>query len=284
MIVPPNTDLISAIFPDPIETTHIHHGDDFFIVEVNSTWMFRFPRSQEAPVILEIEKRFLAEFSPISPIPVPQYRYIGTGFVGYKKIEGLLLSPARFKALPSENQNRVTGQIGAFLSAMHSFPIQRARQMGLTNGWNGWREKAFKTFRSEIAPRLSHQALRNSIACFEAFFASKYNPAVIHGDFFPQDHLFLDPQEGELCGIIDFGDLTIEDPACDFKNILSAFGEDVLQSVLASYTCPVDENIIDRMRLGNKVAPLFDAVYDVDFGYPGRLTHHIRDIEAAFGR
>lgn len=30
------------------------------------------------------------------------------------------------------------------------------------------------------------------------------------------------------------------------------------------------------------VEPLFDAAYDVQFGYPGRLTHHIRDIEAAF--
>jgi aminoglycoside 2''-phosphotransferase len=279
-----NLNLISSVFPEPIISSQIHHGDDFTIVEVNNAWMFRFPRRQEAQTVLEIEKKFLAEFAPLSPVPVPLYHYIGQGFVGYRKIEGLLLSPGRYKDLSEENQKKVTAQMSAFLSTLHSFPVERARKMGMTAGWNGWRKEAFQIFKSEIAPRLSQKALRNTSSCFEALFSNEFTTVVIHGDFYPRDHLFLDPQKEELSGIIDFGDLTLDDPACDLKNILSDFGEEMLRNILAAYTGPADQSIIDRMRLGIKLDPLFDAAYDVQIGYPGRLTHHIRDIENAFGR
>ena len=279
-----NLNLISSVFPEPVLSSQIHHGDDFTVIEVNHTWMFRFPRRPEAFTILEIEKAFLAEFAPLSPIPVPQYQYIGEGFVGYRKIEGLLLSPARYKRLPEEKQKKVTEQIGAFLSLLHTFPIERARQMGMTEGWNGWRKQAYQLFKSEIAPRLSQKALRNVNSTFEAFFSGVYTPVVIHGDFYPRDHLFMDFQKAELCGIIDFGDLTLEDPACDLKNNLSDFGEEMLRDVLTAYHGPADQNIMNRMHIAIKAEPLFEAAYDVHFGYPGRLTHHIRDIEALFGR
>jgi aminoglycoside 2''-phosphotransferase len=279
-----NLDLISSVFPEPILSTQIHHGDDFTIVEVNNAWMFRFPRSQEARNVLEIEKQFLAEFTPLSPVPVPLYQYVGEGFVGYRKIEGILLSPVRYKELSEEGQKKVVEQISAFLSSLHSFPVERARQMGMTVGWNGWRKEAFQLFKSEIAPRLSQNALRNANSCFDAFFSSGYTTVVIHGDFYPRDHLFLDPQKEELSGIIDFGDLTLEDPASDLKNLLSDFGEEMLRNVLAAYSGASDQRFIDRMRLAIKAEPLFDAAYDVVFGYPGRFTHHIRDIEVTFGR
>jgi hypothetical protein len=62
--MPLNLDLIYTVFPEPIQSTVTHHGDDFYVVEVNAEWMFRFPRSQEATAALEIEKQFLGEFAP----------------------------------------------------------------------------------------------------------------------------------------------------------------------------------------------------------------------------
>jgi aminoglycoside 2''-phosphotransferase len=277
-------DLISTAFTEPVHSAEAHRGDDFTVIEINGEWMFRFPISADAPAVLEIEKQFLSEFASISPIPVPEYRIQGPGFVGYRKINGLLLSTGRFKALPAESQARIVQQIGSFLNVLHSFPCDRARQMGMSEGWNGWRRKAFQTFRADIASRLSQKALRSSMACFEAFFSQTFTPVVIHGDFYPRDHLFLDPKHLEISGVIDFGDLTLEDPACDLKNILSDFGEDILNEVLEVYDGAVDNNLIERMRLMIRAEPLFDAAYAVQFGYPGRLTQQIRDIEAAFGK
>jgi len=62
--MPLNLDLIYTVYPEPIQSTVTHHGDGFYVVEVNAEWMFRFPRSQEATAALEIEKQFLGEFAP----------------------------------------------------------------------------------------------------------------------------------------------------------------------------------------------------------------------------
>lgn len=284
MPLPSNFNFLTSILHEPIESTQIHHGDDFFVVEINHKWMFRFPRSQAAPAVLEIEKKFLAEFAPLSPVPIPVYEFQGSDFAGYRKIEGLLLSPSRYNALAFERRKRIVHQISAFLSVLHGFPVKRARLMGMSVGWDGWRENAFQTFKTEIATRLSHKAIHNAMGCFEEILSKTYNPVVIHGDFYPKDHLFFDPQQQELCGIIDFGDLTIEDPAIDLKNILSSFGIEVLTEVLENYHGPADAAMIERMRLLIRAEPLFDSTYDVQFGYPGRLTHAIREIEARFGR
>ena len=49
MPLPPNFNFLTSILHEPIESTQIHHGDDFHVVEINHKWMFRFPRSQAAP-------------------------------------------------------------------------------------------------------------------------------------------------------------------------------------------------------------------------------------------
>jgi aminoglycoside 2''-phosphotransferase len=276
-------DLIQTVFHERIEAVEQHSGDDFLVMEVNHQWMFRFPKSRAASEVLEIEKKFLKAFEPIAPISVPHYMLVGEGFVGYPKIEGLLLTPSRFGTLPRDVKDKFCALIGSFLTALHTFPIAQALEMGMTEGWDHWRPKAFQTFKQEIAPRLSQKARRNSLNLFEKFLTFQFSPVVIHGDFYPRDHIYFDPQRQELSGVIDFGDLTLEDPACDLKNILSEFGEETLRQVLAHYLGPTDLEIHDRMRTSIQAEPLFEAAYDVQFGYPGRLTHHIRDIEAMFG-
>jgi aminoglycoside 2''-phosphotransferase len=281
---PTPLDLIQTVFPHPIQAIANHHGDDFLVIEVNNQWMFRFPKSRLAPAMLEIEKNFLPVFAPFSPLQVPVYKFVGPGFAGYQKIEGLLLTPSRYHSLAPEVQNRILEQTGAFLSVLHNFPVEHARSMGMTDGWDHWRPKAFQVFKQDIAPRLSQKALRNSLHLWEKCLSHQFTPVVIHGDFYPREHIFYDPQKQKLAGVIDFGDLTLEDPAIDLKNILSEFGENALSCVLDVYQGPSDHGMIDRMHTYIQTEPLFDAAYDVQFGYPGRLTHHIRDIEIAFGK
>ena len=124
---PSPIELIESVFPHPIQTIADHHGDDFLVIEVNNQWMFRFPKSRLAPAVLEMEKNFLSVFAPKSPLAVPIYEIVGPGFVGYKKIEGLLLTPTRFHALSPAVQNRLLEQIGGVLicPAHHSPWIKR---------------------------------------------------------------------------------------------------------------------------------------------------------------
>jgi aminoglycoside 2''-phosphotransferase len=275
---------ITAVLRQSLETVKVHNdGDDFLVVEVNRAWMFRFPRHESARQALLCEMAFLPEFAGRSPLPVPRYTFIGEDFVGYRKIEGMPLTRSLFETLDDETRRVIARQIGEFLSALHTFPLNQACAMGLTEGWGGWREKAYQSFRANVAPLLSIQARTNAIACLEEFFALQWERVVVHGDFYPRDHVFVDDERRGLSGVIGFGDLTIEDAGADFTSVLEDFGAGFLQDVWAHYSGATDANLLHRIRVRIKARPLFDAPYALDYGFEERFKRHLLEIEAAFG-
>jgi aminoglycoside 2''-phosphotransferase len=275
---------ITAMLHQSLETVQVHDGgDDFLVVEVNHAWMFRFPRHESARQALQCEIAFLQEFASRSPLPVPCYAFIGKDFVGYRRIEGTPLTRSLFATLDDATRRVVARQMGEFLSALHTFPLDRARAMGLTEGWGGWREKACQSFRANVAPLLSIQARTNAIACLEEFFALRGERVVVHGDFYPEDHVFLDDERRGLSGVIDFGDLTIEDAAADFTSVLQDFGAGFLQDIWTHYSGATDADMLHRIRVRIKARPLFDAPYALDYGFEERFKRRLLEIEAAFG-
>jgi len=274
---------IQKVFHDPVLKVQYHHGDDFLVIEVNDTWMFRFPRSKAAPEVLEVEIKFLPLFAPLSPVPVPEYVLHSPGFIGYRKITGVWLTRQVLNELPENRQLKIAQQLGGFLSALHTFSVEQARQLGMTEGWGGWRNEAYQRFRDNVLMRLSIASRKNALRCLEAYFAWKYVPVVVHGDFYPHDHVLLDPARGEICGVIDFGDITLEDPAIDLKSLLQEFGEQYFQRILQHYTGKITEGLLQHLQTTIQASTLLEAVYDIQFGYPGRLAAHLRLIESQFG-
>ena len=275
---------IKAVFPQEIETLHTYdNGDDFIVIEVNQKWMFRFPRNASAKKALRCENLFLPKFVNISPLPIPQLSNIHEDFVCYRKIEGVPLTNHLFRTLHPEIQCVIAKQIGEFLSALHAFPVNEAREIGLTEGWGGWREKAYQCFMDDVAPRLSVTACRNAMAFFDQFFALQYKRVVVHGDFCPGDHVFFDVERQKLCGVIDFGDLTIEDAATDLHNIFEDFGEGFLQQVIAYYSRETDTGLFTRIMMRIRAHPLFDASYALEYDFEERFQKRLSEIEVVFG-
>ena len=98
----------------------IRDGWDFFVLEVNGEWMFRFPRRPKGIAQLKREAAFLEKASPHLPVSVPRYERIcwdsEPPFGGYRKVTGLSLSDA--PNIPTD----VFADLGCFLSALHSLP------------------------------------------------------------------------------------------------------------------------------------------------------------------
>lgn len=276
-------DQVRRVFPLAIKSVQVHEGgDDFLVLEVNQEWMFRFPRNASAQEALQREKLFLPQFEKISTIAVPKIQYMSDNFIGYKKISGPLLTPQLFQTLGRKTQKELAKQVGEFLSILHKFPLGQAFHMGLTEGWNGWRQKAYIRFKQNVVPCLSSMTAQKSIEFLDRYFALDWKPVVIHGDFYLQDHGFLDMNTQQLCGIIDFGDLTIEDAASDLKCLVEYFGNEFLQHVLANYSAEIDQHLIHRIDFRIKSRPLFDASYAIEYGFDERFRRRLSEIEAMF--
>ncbi len=279
------TKQIQTIFPDKIETIDIDHkGEDFLVIEVNKEWIFRFPRNAYARQTLPIQIRFLPRLAQISPLPIPEPKFTGSEFFGYRKIKGILLTCDLFKTLSVETQRVIARQIGSFLSVLHAFPLDQARSLGVTESWGGWRNRAAERFQNEVAPSLSVQTRKKVLEFVEEFFSMEFKPALIHGDFYPPDHLFFDQETQRLAGVIDFGDLTIEDRATDFQSIYADFGQEYYHHVLSNYSGEVDARLFDRVKMRIKAHPIFDAVYALEYNQPERFKKNLTEIEMEFGR
>jgi aminoglycoside 2''-phosphotransferase len=275
---------IKNIFPSRVSNVTTHdNGDDFFVVEINHEWMFRFPRQEIASKALQVEKAFLARFKTISPLPVPDHQYIENDFVGYPKIQGTALSVELFQNLSKASRERIARQMGQFLSAVHNFPVDEAKRLGLTEGWDGWHEKIIRNFREAVAPALSPSAQKPAMTCIEQMLAEPFESTVIHGDFALEDHVFFDEERGELSGVIDFADATLNDPAHDFQNILEYGGEEFFEAVMSHYRGKEDPALLKRTRLRIEARPMFEASYSLLFGFETRFKERIEYIEAKYG-
>ena len=272
---------IKNIFPSAISDVTIHdNGDDFLVLEINHEWMFRFPRTDVSQNSLEVEKGFLARFKTMSPLPVPDHQYIGNDFVGYPKIQGALLSIELFQSLSKESLARIAQQFGHFLSTIHNFPVDEAKRIGLTEGWDDWH---IQNFREVIAPMLTPSACQGGLACIEQLLIEQFESKVIHGDFALEDHVFFDQARQELSGVIDFGDVTLNDPAHDFQNIVEYGGEEFFESVMSHYQSKTDLSLLKRTKLRILARPLFEASALMSFGFEQRFKERMEYIEAKYG-
>lgn len=275
---------VKDIFPFEISTLSIHdNGEDFLVLEINQKWMFRFPRNTAAHKALRIEQQFLPQFEGLSPLPIPKIQYACEDFSGYPKIEGSLLTPQLFESLPNRVREGIARQVGGFLSKLHTFPLEKALAMGFSDGWGSWRQQAYQRFQANAAPLLSSTARKNANIIFERFFDLNWQRVVIHGDFYPADHVFFDQKSQQLCGVIDFGDLTIEDATTDFQSVYEDYGDVFFHNVLANYTGSIDRTFLERIKLRIEARLLFEASYALEYGFEERFKRRLAEIEVNFG-
>lgn len=275
---------IKQVFPHDIAEIFVHdRGDDFLVIEINDAWMFRFPRQEFSRKAFAVEKAFLSKFNPISPLPVPNYLYAGNGFGGYRKIRGSSLSIELFQNLSGSSQERIAQQLGQFLSTIHNFPIDEAKRIGLIEDWNGWYVKIIQKYRESVAPMLSPSARKNTLQFIERMLAEPFEARVLHGDFALEDHVFFDEQRQELSGVIDFADVTLNDPAHDFQNIVEYGGEGFYNVVMKHYQGSGDPTLLKRTKLRIEARPMFEASSSLLFGFEKRFKDRMEYLETKYG-
>jgi aminoglycoside 2''-phosphotransferase len=209
-------------------------GEDHAVVLLDHCWVFRFPRSAAAAAAGAIERRLLARLQEICAVATPCYAHLSAAgdFGGYRLIAGVELTEDAFADLPRGAQARILGEIGGFLSALHSLPAELVERSVEDAAWFA---KLFAERRATLAEALGPALLGAADRFYQALPAATASTAakVIHRDF-TEDHILFDPQAQRLAGVIDFTDARVGDPACDFT-FLWAYGREAPAVAARSY-------------------------------------------------
>ncbi|MER7334061.1 phosphotransferase [Micromonospora sp. NPDC000119] len=267
--------LLSAHLPDIHVTSVVPLGAglDNISYEVNDDLVVRISRDLDADERTgraTRECRLLQVVASASPLPVPQPLPAAAelGVLAYPKLRGrpLLSIPEASRAalIPS-----VATVLGDLLRALHAIPADRVAglvdidETPLTE-WHREAEEFYSTVAGGIPP--GHRP------AVDAFFRSAPPPEPRTSVFSHNDlgieHVLVDPDNGEVTGIIDWSDAAITDPAYDFGLICRDLGPHALDLALARYDAPGPDRtgLPDRAVFYARCSLFEDLSYGVDTG------------------
>ncbi len=236
----------------------IEDGWDSIVLEIDG-YIFRFPRRPEVVEWVEREIALLPELAPVLPVAVPRFEYVGrdVSYVGYRKLEGM---PA------TSGLGQLTGiSLGRFLAALHAFPVERARALGVPffspGTWREWLERFCADLRSRVLPLLAAGERVLAERLFDQAVGFEFTPVLLHADLGPGHVLCRD---GRVVGVIDWSDARIGDPALDLAWCLNGTPEAVADAVARVYGADPDTQ--QRSLFYHRLGPWHEVVYGLDTG------------------
>jgi len=236
---------------------------------VNGEWVFRFPRREIAVDLLETEMRVLPRLAPRLPLPVPRPEWRGRPdanypwpFAGYRLLPGRVASNA---GLDDAARAAMARPLGEFLKALHSVDVREAEQWGAGPDVHARLDE--DRLRTLVVPRLDDLVARVAIASadswleiFERGVRAPLSevPALVHGDLYSR-HLLVDDRDA-ICGVIDFGDLHVGQPALDLSIAWSLLPVAARPAFFEAYGA-VSESVAEKARLRALVSAVSQEAY-----------------------
>ena len=203
----------------PVE--FLAHGWDNELYRLGNGLVARLPRRALGAQIIKNEQRWLPELALLLPLPIPCPERIGVPACGYPYPWSVVpyLPGVPAARAGSFDPAAAAAAVGGFLGARHvpapadapANPVRGvplasradsfAANLALIGGQAGWdhldRDAVLRVWNAALA-------------------APGYDgpPVWLHGDLHPGNVLVSD---GQVSGVIDFGDITAGDPACDLS-------------------------------------------------------------------
>lgn len=215
---------------------------DFTLAFKQGNQVIRVARQLEAAAALRRESCVLMQIAAQLPLPVPRTTYYAPSecppFTVHDEIVGEMLTRELWENMPTLARDQAADDLAAFLRALHSLPVEIGWACGLpkldaADFARRLREATANTILG-LLDEGTQDRLDETLRRWSLSSNDHLPPALLHCDMGP-GHVLYDPQNGDLTGVIDFGDLAIGDPARDFIYIYEDYGPMILGEVLTRY-------------------------------------------------
>jgi aminoglycoside 2''-phosphotransferase len=261
---------VAGAFPDlHVERcTFLAEGWDSSAWEVNGALVFRFPKRAEVAGWLAKEINLLPALAPALPVAVPRFTHVARSgtpadpalpFAGYPALRGDFLS-ARPELLAAGSP--LLGQLGAFLGALHGFPVEQAVAVGVpasswaewVAGWRRWWSYLNVAGALHFEPDVCRLVRDTGDDFLKELTVSAGSVTLVHHDL-ALEHILVTPDGARLAGVIDWGDAAIGDPALDFAAFAGQCAPAALNELLAAYGRAIDDAFLRRAAWYARLAP-----------------------------
>lgn len=198
------------------------YGTDHAIYRVGEHLAARLPRIGWATKQADLERRWLPKLAPHLPLAVPVQLAMGRPALGYPFAWSVCEWLPGDNATDLADPDQVAADLAAFIRALRSIDTAGAppRSRGARGGPLADKDDGVRKAIGALGDRIDGPAALRSWE--ESLAAPAYDgPDVwVHGDLLPGNLLVVG---GRLSAVIDFGGLTVGDPAADLLPAWNVF-------------------------------------------------------------
>lgn len=180
-------------------------------------WTLRFPRDASDVELLEVELRCLPRLAPSLPFEVPVPVATGRPGPGFPRVWSVAnwIEGDDAHAARVADGRAVAVDLARFLGALRAVEAGNGPRPGSRNGWRGGPLHTYDhETRAALAALSGRVDTHRASQIWDAALASTWSrpPVWVHGDIAATN---LVVAQGRLRGVLDFGSLSVGDPACD---------------------------------------------------------------------
>ena len=278
---------IRKILPDLTITKFELHLEGLVndILIVNDEWVIRFTKTEWGQELMDLEARLMRFLAPVVTMSIPSPVKRDDSVMVYPHLCGQTFTREIWAEADRERQQAIADQLGQFLSEMHGAPVNdldwevpHTLAPVTRESWLDIHER----FNEHVLPLLLPHQIDWVETLFETALGKpdffEYDPVLIHGDLAPY-HILFSKEEMQLTGVIDFGVAGMGDPATDFGNLISSYGENLVSKLERSY--PGFAALLPRARFYAHAIELQWVLLGIESGEKYWFTAHLggaRDI------
>lgn len=272
---------VRDVLEDRVESiVRIDEGWTHIVLEINGKWIFRFVRDP-SNTQLAVEQAFLPLLKDHSPVPIPEILYSGADFIAYEKIEGVKFSESVFLSLGRRERTSHAAALGDFLSSLHAVTFEhcylKTAPFGGCDFWEELWPAAAPRLQSDIRKR-AEGYFRRALPRVES---AAFRNVVTHSDF-GTGNVLIDAAGSKLTGVIDFGDISLGDPATDFATFYRRFGKPFAEDMAQAYRSPLGEDFWTRVDYQSKRKLFFVLFFALNHAFDEHVPGIVRAIESRF--
>lgn len=251
-------------------------GFDNVAFLVNQEFVFRFPRRDMAITFMENEIALLSFIADHVSFPLSSPCFIGkpsklfpAPFAGYKKLAGISLSDMSAVLIDDVSCAKT---LALWLKELHSVPVFESHRAALKG------DLSIKLQVSKGLEKSKNSLAKNNAYFLDAGFSERelfdtidilkqYNfdhdkkVTFVHGDLYSK-HVLVDPKNGTLTGVIDWGDVQVEHPGLDLSVACMIFSPCALALFWESYGAEKEEKSRALFRAFNHPIMLLPYCYE----------------------
>lgn len=239
--------------------TLVGEGDNGTVLTDGTGIAYKFPKHQAALLQLRQEVAAMERIRPALSFPVPEYvgvfldRPVGEAFCSFQLLEGESLT----REIYARHRPALARQLLSLLDEIHSLDPSGIRNPPLDFG------VMYHEIQTLLFPLLPDEAKEIIDNRFWGYLQGKDRnfdgSCVIHGDL-GGSNILCDGETGRITGVIDWAELTVDDPAIDYSAL----------------SCPmsIPDCREDLLALRPSLAAVFERSGFIQFTFPLQEALH----------